>query len=369
MATGVQHVAVHAITVGRDVSPQQAHALLSALETEWAGGPARIVDVCGRLYAMDRDQRWERTERAWRLYVEGVEDSHATAAEAMSASYAVGVTDEFVEPVVIGDGDGRIAPGDEVVFLNFRPDRARQICQALAEPGFAAFGRGEFGVCSLTAMTAYWDGQPGTIAFEEDRPRDVLADALEAAGIRQLHVAETEKYAHVTYFLNGGREAEHVGERRVLIPSPRDVATYDLRPEMSAAAVCAVVVEAIRGGEFGFIVVNFANPDMVGHTGSIPAVIQAVEEIDHRLGEVITAVRDVDGIAVVTADHGNAEQMLGPGGDPHTAHTTNPVPVMVIGDCPGLRPEGRLADLAPTVLDLLGVAQPAAMTGTSLIVR
>ncbi|MFM7247613.1 MAG: 2,3-bisphosphoglycerate-independent phosphoglycerate mutase, partial [Actinomycetota bacterium] len=195
------------------------------------------------------------------------------------------------------------------------------------------------------------------------------ADALEAAGVSQLHVAETEKYAHVTYFLNGGREAEHRGEARVLVPSPRDVATYDLKPEMSASGVADAVVEGIRGGAFGFVVVNFANPDMVGHTGSIPAVVAAVEEVDHRLGEVVTAVRDVEGIAVVTADHGNAEQMLDAGGEPHTAHTTNPVPVLVVGADVRLRPEGRLADLAPTVLDLLGVPQPAAMTGTSLVER
>ncbi|MFM7693830.1 MAG: alkaline phosphatase family protein, partial [Actinomycetota bacterium] len=188
-------------------------------------------------------------------------------------------------------------------------------------------------------------------------------------GVSQLHVAETEKYAHVTYFLNGGREAEHRGEARVLVPSPRDVATYDLKPEMSAAGVADAVVEGIRGGAFGFVVVNFANPDMVGHTGSIPAVVAAVEEVDHRLGEVVTAVRDVEGVVVVTADHGNAEQMLDAGGEPHTAHTTNPVPVLVVGADVRLRPEGRLADLAPTVLDLLGVPQPAAMTGTSLVER
>lgn len=368
-ARGVPHVAVHAITDGRDVSPEQAGTLLGALEAEWADGPARIVDVCGRMHAMDRDERWERTERAWRLYREGAEAAFPTAAAAIAASYAAGVSDEFVEPAVVGDGTGRIGEGDEVVFLNFRPDRARQICRALADPAFDAFDRGEAGVCRLTAMTAYWDGQPGAIAFPEDRPRDVLADALEEAGISQLHVAETEKYAHVTYFLNGGREAEHRGEERILVPSPRDVATYDLKPEMSAGAVADAVVDAIRSGAFGFVVVNFANPDMVGHTGSIPAVIQAVEEVDHRLGEVVTAVRDVDGIAVVTADHGNAEQMLDAGGEPHTAHTTNPVPVMVIGADVRLRAEGRLADLAPTVLDLLGVPQPAAMTGTSLVER
>ncbi len=368
-ATGVPQVAVHAITDGRDVSPKQARVLLATLESEWADGPARIVAVCGRMLAMDRDQRWERTERAWRLYREGAELAFPSAAAALSTAYTDGVTDEFVEPAVIGDGTGRIGDGDEVVFLNFRPDRARQICRALADSSFHAFDRGVTGVCRLTAMTAYWDGQPGAIAFPEDRPGDVLADALEAAGVSQLHVAETEKYAHVTYFLNGGREAEHRGEERILVPSPRDVATYDRKPEMSAGGVADAVVEALRGGAFGFIVVNVAHPDMVGHTGSIPAVIRAVEEVDHRLGEVVTAVRDVGGIAVVTADHGNAEQMLEASGQPHTAHTTNPVPVMVVGADVRLRAEGRLEDLAPTVLDLLGVGSPAAMTGTSLIER
>ena len=216
-------------------------------------------------------------------------------------------------------------------------------------------------------MTAYWDGQPGSIAFPEDRPAQVLADALEAAGVAQLHVAETEKYPHVTYFFNGGREAEHAGEARVLIPSPRDVATYDERPEMSAAGVAAAAAEGIRSGAYGFAVVNFANPDMVGHTGSIPAVVLAVEEVDRRLGEVLDAVRDVHGVALVTADHGNAEQMLDADGSPHTAHTTNPVPLVLVGREGPLRPHGRLADLAPTVLRLLDLPIPPQMSGEPLV--
>ncbi|MGI9117101.1 MAG: 2,3-bisphosphoglycerate-independent phosphoglycerate mutase, partial [Gaiellales bacterium] len=367
VAEGVTVVAVHAITDGRDVSPDQARALLPALAAEWEGGPARIVDVCGRIHAMDRDNRWERVERAWRLYALGEGAHAADVAAAVEASHAAGVTDEFIEPVVIGDG-APIAAGDEVVFLNFRPDRAREICMALADPAFAHFDRGGHGVARLTAMTAYWDGQPGAIAFPEERPTQVLADALEGADVSQLHVAETEKYPHVTYFFNGGREAEHTGEARVLIPSPRDVATYDERPEMSAAGVAEAAIEGIRSGNYGFVIVNFANPDMVGHTGDIPAVVRAVEEVDRRLGDVITAVRDVDGIALVTADHGNAEQMLDADGRPHTAHTTNPVPLVLVGGDRGLRPTGRLADLAPTALDLLGVPVPAEMSGTSLAV-
>ena len=365
VAQDVPRVAVHAITDGRDVSPEQSLTLLPALADEWAGGPASIVDVCGRIHAMDRDSRWERVERAWRLYTEGAGDAAPDVATALRRAHDAGVTDEFIEPIVIGDG-APIGPGDEVVFLNFRPDRAREICQALADPGFAAFDRGDHGVARLTAMTAYWDGQPGAIAFPEDRPAHVLADALEAAGIDQLHVAETEKYPHVTYFLNGGREREHAGESRALIPSPRDVATYDLRPEMSAAGVAEAAIAGVRDG-IGFVVVNFANPDMVGHTGSIPAVVAAVEEVDRRLGDVITAVRDVDGIALVTADHGNAEQMLTDAGQPHTAHTTNPVPLILVGVDLPLRPHGRLADLAPTVLTLLDVPIPPEMSGEPLV--
>lgn len=365
-AIGVPRVAVHAITDGRDVSPHQAADLLAELDAEWATGPARIVDVCGRLFALDRDQRWERTQRAFALYTAGLGEHADAAGAAIRDAYARGITDEFVEPTVIGAG-ASIHADDEVVFLNFRPDRARQLCRALADPSFVAFARGDAGIVQLTAMTAYWDGQPGAIAFPEDRPTDVLADVLEAAGIGQLHVAETEKYAHVTYFFNGGREREHAFEARVLIPSPRDVATYDLRPEMSAAGVATAVIDGIRSGAYGFVVVNFANPDMVGHTGDIAAVQAAVEEVDRRLGDVVTAVRDVGGIALVTADHGNAEQMLTPTGEPHTAHTTNPVPLILVGSDRPLAATGRLADLAPTVLTLLGLPAPAVMTGTSLV--
>ena len=366
-AQGVPHVAVHAITDGRDVSPEQARTLLPQLAAEWEGSPARLVDVCGRIHAMDRDSRWERVERAWRLFVEGVGDQASDVQTAIEASHAAGVTDEFVEPVVIGDGAGRIADGDEVIFLNFRPDRAREICQALADPTFEHFDRGSHSAAHLTAMTAYWDGQPGAIAFPEDRPTNVLADALEHAAIAQLHVAETEKYPHVTYFFNGGREAEHTGEARALIPSPRDVETYDQKPEMSAAGVADAAIEGIRSGRYGFVIVNFANPDMVGHTGDIPAVVRAVEEVDRRLGDVITAVRDVEGVALVTADHGNAEQMLEANGAPHTAHTTNPVPLILVGSQRPLREHGRLADLAPTILKLLDVAIPPEMSGEALV--
>jgi 2,3-bisphosphoglycerate-independent phosphoglycerate mutase len=359
---------VHAITDGRDVSPHQAAGLLATLETEWADGRARIATVCGRILAMDRDARWERTEQYYRLVVDGVGTPAERASEAVRAAYAAGITDEFVEPVLI-DRAGLIRAGDELVFFNFRPDRARQICAALADPAFDAFDRGPAPpLPHLTTMTLYWSGQPGAVAFPPEWPEVVLADVLEAAGIRQLHAAETEKYPHVTYFLNGGDEHEHQGEVRILVPSPRNVRTYDEAPEMSAAELADRVCEAIETGGFGFAVINFANPDMVGHTGVIPAVIRGVEAADAGLGRVLEAVRRVGGTALVTADHGNAEEMLTAEGEPMTAHTTNPVPLVITDPAAHLRGGGDLSNLAPTILALLGVDQPAEMTSTALTV-
>jgi 2,3-bisphosphoglycerate-independent phosphoglycerate mutase len=357
---------VHAITDGRDVSPHQAAGLLAQLEAEWADGAARFATVCGRIYAMDRDRRWERTERYYRAVVDGVGGSFDRASAAVEASYAAGVTDEFVEPAVI-DRVGLIAAGDELVFFNFRPDRARQVCGALADPAFAGFDRGPAPpLPALTTMTSYWEGQPGAVAFPPEWPHAVLADALEQAGIRQLHAAETEKYPHVTYFLNGGNEREHAGEVRILVPSPRDVKTYDLKPEMSAAELAGRAADAIEAGDFGFAVINFANPDMVGHTGVIPAVVEAVAAADAGLGQVLAAVEQVGGIALVTADHGNAEELLTADGQPHTAHTTNPVPLVVTDPSLRLRDGADLSDLAPTILELLGVPVPAEMTSASI---
>ncbi len=357
---------VHAITDGRDVSPHQAAGLLAALEQEWADGAARISTVCGRIFAMDRDRRWERTEQYYRAVVDGVGARAARASEAVAAAYAAGVTDEFVEPVVV-DPAGLIEPGDELVFCNFRPDRARQVCGALADPAFVGFDRGPAPpLPTLTTMTSYWAGQPGAVAFAPDWPRTVLADALEAAGIRQLHAAETEKYPHVTYFLNGGDEHEHRGEVRILVPSPRHVRTYDEAPEMSAVELTDRVCEALDTGDFGCAVINFANPDMVGHTGVIPAVIRAVEAADTGLGRVLAAVRRAGGIALVTADHGNAEEMLTADGMPHTAHTTNPVPLVITDPSARLREGGDLSDLAPTILALLGIPRPVEMTSLGI---
>jgi 2,3-bisphosphoglycerate-independent phosphoglycerate mutase len=365
---GVPRVVVHAITDGRDVSPRQAAGLLRQLSTEWAGTPARIGTVSGRLWAMDRDRRWERTERFYRAVVQREAPRADDAAEAAERGYAAGVTDEFLEPTVIGDpAAGAIRTGDELVFFNFRPDRARQVCAALADPGFDGFPRIDEPLPFLTAMTAYWSGQPGAVAFGAEHPTEVLADVLAAAGVPQLHAAETEKYPHVTYFFNGGVEDVHDGEERILVPSPREVRTYDEKPEMSAPELTDRTTAALGTGRYGFAILNFANPDMVGHTGVIPAVVQAVEIVDRCLGEVLAVIAELGGVALVTADHGNAERMIADDGSPHTAHTTNPVPLVLVGADRPLRDGGRLGDLAPTVLELLHIAAPAAMTGRSLL--
>jgi 2,3-bisphosphoglycerate-independent phosphoglycerate mutase len=307
---------------------------------------------------MDRDQRWERTQHAYDAICLGADERVTDPVAAVAASYERGVTDEFIEPVVV-DGTPRLELGDAAIFFNFRPDRARQLSQRLLEAGF-----------DLTTMTRYRDDLACPVVFEEQTVEQTMAEVLAAAGARQLHVAETEKYAHVTYFFNGGREAEWPGETRVLVPSPREVGTYDKKPEMSAAGVADRFCEEIAGGDYRFAVVNFANPDMVGHTGSIPAVVEAVETTDACLGRVIAAVDARGGVCLVTADHGNAEQMLEPDGvSPHTAHTTNEVPLVVTRDGLELRPAGEMSDLVPTALQLLGIPQPPPMTGRTLVVR
>jgi 2,3-bisphosphoglycerate-independent phosphoglycerate mutase len=354
LAAGVPRVAVHAFTDGRDVSPHQAAGLLAGLEREWAGSAAAIATVVGRFYAMDRDHRTERTELARAAIVDGVGERAGDAGEAVEASYARGLTDEFVAPILLGEPDMRVAPGDPLVFFNFRPDRARQICHALAPT-----------VGSLVTMTRYDGSLEARVMFDDDPLHGTLADALEAAGLRQLHVAETEKYAHVTYFFDGGREENHVGEDWELVPSRRDVPTYDLAPAMAAAGIAQRFAERFPD-DYAFAIVNLANPDMVGHTGVLPAVIEAVEASDAALRVILAAVERAGGVALVTADHGNAEQMLEPDGSPHTAHTTNPVPLILTLDGVQLRDGGKLGDLAPTVLGLLGVPAPPEMTGQNL---
>jgi 2,3-bisphosphoglycerate-independent phosphoglycerate mutase len=341
---------VHAFTDGRDVSPTSAQKDLAELPKE------RIATVVGRYYAMDRDKRWERTERALAAIVAGDGEVVDDPIEAVRASYARGVTDEFLEPIVVS-GTPRLDPSrDAAIFFNFRPDRARQLTTKLLGLGV-----------DLTTMTRYRDDFDAPVAFEEQEVAETLAEVLSRLGVRQLHAAETEKYAHVTYFLNGGREEEWAGETRVLVPSPRDVPSYDHKPEMSAAEVAERFAAEIQDG-YGFGIVNFANPDMVGHTGSIPAAVKAVEAVDACFGVVVTAVERAGGVSLVTADHGNAEQMLEADGvSPHTAHTTNPVPLVLTARGRALLSGGELADLAPTVLHLLGHEPPAAMTGRDLL--
>ena len=339
---------IHAFTDGRDVSPHAAVHDLAELPAD------RIATVAGRYYAMDRDGRWDRTQRAFDAITrgEGVEADDPVAA--VRASYEQGVTDEFIEPVVIS-GRPRLRPEDAAIFFNFRPDRARQLSQRLLEGGY-----------DLTTMTPYRADFDRPAAFEEQDVAETMAQVLAEHGARQLHMAETEKYAHVTYFLNGGREEEWTGETRILVPSPRDVGTYDKKPEMSAREVAERFAAEIGDG-YRFGIVNFANPDMVGHTGVIPAAVAAVEAVDECLGLVVDAVERAGGVSLVTADHGNAEEMLEADGSPDTAHSTNPVPLVVTDPGLRLRDGGGLRDLAPTCLGLLGIDSPPEMTGQSLI--
>jgi 2,3-bisphosphoglycerate-independent phosphoglycerate mutase len=341
---------IHAFTDGRDVSPHAAVSDLAELPQE------RIATVVGRYYAMDRDGRWDRTQRALEAIVAGEGEHAADPIDAIRRSYERGVTDEFIEPIVVEGSPRFDVERDSAVFLNFRPDRARQLTAKLIEAG-----------ADITTMTKYRADFGVPVVFPEQDVHETLAETLSKHGVDQLHVAETEKYAHVTYFFNGGREEEWNGETRILIPSPRDVPSYDHKPEMSADEVADRFVDELDRGDYAFAVVNFANPDMVGHTGSIPAAVRAVETTDRCLGRVVEAVERHDGIALVTADHGNAEQMLEADGEsPHTAHTTNPVPLIVTGDELTLVNNGELADLAPTVFELLGLRQPLQMTGKSL---
>jgi 2,3-bisphosphoglycerate-independent phosphoglycerate mutase len=339
---------IDAFTDGRDVSPHAAEHDLAELPAE------RIATICGRYYAMDRDGRWERTDRAFAAIYEGKGERAEDPVEAIRASYARDITDEFVEPVVL-DRRPHLGAGDAAIFFNFRPDRGRQLSQRLLEAGV-----------DLTTMTRYRDDFACPVAFDEQEIPNTLAQVLAAHGLRQLHAAETEKYAHVTYFFNGGVEREWDGETRILVPSPRDVPSYDRKPEMSADEVARRFCEELDD-EYAFAVVNFANPDMVGHTGSIPAVVAAVEATDRALGKVVECVTALRGVCFVTADHGNAEVMLEPDGvSPFTAHTTSRVPLVVTADRVELLEEGELSDLAPTILGMLEVPIPADMTGNRL---
>jgi 2,3-bisphosphoglycerate-independent phosphoglycerate mutase len=317
---------------------------------------------------MDRDKRWDRVKLAYDMLVHGRAEHRAdTAPEAARAAYDRDETDEFITPTLVGE-EARIRPGDAVVGLNFRPDRMREITRALAEPGFDAFDReGGEPVEHYTAMTEYEEGWPYPIAFPPERPQTTLSAVIAGRGERQLHVAETEKYPHVTYFFNGGEEAAYDGEERELVPSPRDVPTYDHKPQMSAAEAAEAFVSAWRRHRPRFGIINFANADMVGHTGVIAAAVTAVQTVDRCLGDVVRAVLETDGACLITADHGNADHMLEPDGSPNTAHSLNPVPAIVTVPDLTLRSGGALADVAPTLLEMMGIDQPPEMTGESLI--
>jgi 2,3-bisphosphoglycerate-independent phosphoglycerate mutase len=367
-------VVVHAFLDGRDVQPGTAPSYLAQLEPRLAGGVGRIGTVAGRFWAMDRDNRWERVERAYRAIAEGGALRAESALQGVEKSYAAGKTDEFVEPFAVGDYDG-VRPGDAALHLNFRPDRARELTRALAIADFDAFARA--GAAPFTGrfacMTTY-DGTFGLpIAFPKESYSNIFPEIIARSGMKQFRCAETEKYAHVTYFFNGGREAPFDGEDRKMLPSPKDVATYDLKPEMSAAGVAEAVRTAIASGAYDFVLVNFANPDMVGHTGVLDAAIHAVEAVDAGVGTIVDAARAAGGALLITADHGNCELMRDPAsGQPHTSHTLNPVPLVYVNDADRgarVRSGGRLCDVAPTMLDVLGLAQPAEMTGHSLLVR
>ena len=349
----VPEVVIHAFTDGRDTSPTSGAGFVAEVEA-WEG--CRVASVTGRYYAMDRDNRWERTQLAFDAIVNGEAELTAqTAEQAVRQAYERDETDEFIKPTLVGD-EGTIREGDSAIFFNFRPDRARQLTTKLAE----------LPKVRLATLTEYHEDWDHPVAFPPARPEVTLASTLAERGQTQLHVAETEKYAHVTYFFNGGEEDPYPGEKRCLVDSPRDVATYDEKPEMSAREAAEAFASAWRQGDFAFGIINFANPDMVGHTGVIEAAVTAVETVDECLGEVVEAVHGSGGVCVITADHGNADQMLEEDGSPDTAHSMNPVPLLITAAVGELRGGGVLADVAPTILALMGEEKPDAMSGRPL---
>ncbi len=371
---GVEKVYVHALLDGRDVPPASAVDYLAQLEAKMQEiGAGKIASVMGRFYAMDRDNIWDRVEKAYAAIVYGEGIQADSAVEAVKASYETidedgkHLTDEFVLPTVIGK-DGRVQENDSVIFFNFRPDRAREITRTLVDPDFKGFERKNgFFPLNYVCMTQYDAEMPNvSVAFGPEALTNTLGEYLSAQGKTQLRIAETQKYAHVTFFFNGGEEKQYSGEDRILVDSPK-ISTFDLMPEMSAPEVSEKLNEAVRSGKYDVVIVNFANCDMVGHTGIIPAAVKAVETVDTCVGTLTQAVRDMDGVLFVTADHGNADKMLDENGEPFTAHTTNPVPFIVVNYPCELREGGKLCDIAPTMLKAMGLAQPTEMTGESII--
>lgn len=371
---GVRDVCIHAFLDGRDTPPKSAAGYLAELEEKLREiGLGRIASITGRYFAMDRDNRWDRVEKAWRALVLAEGQSAPSSAAAIENAYAKGQTDEFVEPRVIvqpGTAAGTVADGDAVIFFNFRSDRAREITRAFTDAGFTGFNRPQVPALSAwVCLTEYDETFDLPVAYAQQSLSNLLGEVVSRAGLNQLRIAETEKYAHVTFFFNGGNETPFEGEDRVLIPSPKEVATYDQKPQMSAQAVTDEAVARVASGKYTLVILNYANPDMVGHTGVLPAAISAMETIDACVGRITDAILAAGGTAMITADHGNCEQMTDASGNPHTAHTSNQVPLILVGEDTrqrSLRP-GILADMAPTLLELLQLTKPEEMSGTSLL--
>ena len=365
-----EDVYVHCFLDGRDTPPASGENFIAELEEKMAEkGVGKIASITGRFYAMDRDKRWERVQKAYDALVNGIGEKAASATKAIEDSYQKEIFDEFVLPTLICNGDEPIATiseNDSVIFFNFRPDRAREITRSLVDKEFTGFERKYFPLYYV-CFTNYDETIKNVhIVFKKDEIKNTFGEIIANKGLTQLRIAETEKYAHVTFFFNGGEEKQYKGEDRILVPSPK-VETYDLKPEMSAYEVTDKVVEAIESQKYDTIILNYANPDMVGHTGNLEAAIKAIETVDTCVGRVVEALEKVEGVALITADHGNSEQMIDyTTGEPHTAHTTNDVPLILVGKQAILKP-GRLADLAPTILDIMGIEKPKEMTGESLI--
>ncbi|MDR3148884.1 MAG: 2,3-bisphosphoglycerate-independent phosphoglycerate mutase [Oscillospiraceae bacterium] len=362
----VPNIFVHLFTDGRDTPPRSAVGFLRDIQAHLPPN-AKIATLTGRFYAMDRDNRWERIQIAYDALTNGIGEFNSDPVAAVERSYTAGIYDEFIKPVVTAL-DSRVQQGDTVVFVNFRPDRARELTRAFADPSFTVFER-KYLAPVFICMTQYDETMPNvTVAYPPEIPRETLGEVISLHGLRQLRIAETEKYAHVTYFFNGGIETVFDGEDRVLIPSPKEFATYDLVPQMSAYAVTDALTKRISEGQYDMIICNFANCDMVGHTGNFSAAVSAVETVDICVGKVLDTVRSVGGVALITADHGNSEKMFDDlSNSPHTAHTTNLVPFWIYNSDRELLTHGRLCDVAPTILELLGIAKPTSWAGVSLL--
>lgn len=374
---GLEKVYVHCFLDGRDTPPESGKEFVTELEAKMAElGTGKVASVMGRYYAMDRDKRWDRVELAYKALTKGEGNTAASATEGIQASYDAGKSDEFVVPFVVTENGKALATindGDSVIFFNFRPDRAREITRAFCDEGFTGFAREKKLDLTFVCFTDY-DETIGNklIAFKKEEIKNTFGEFLAAHHMTQARIAETEKYAHVTFFFNGGVEEPNEGEDRILVPSPKEVPTYDLKPEMSAPIVCDKLVEAIESGKYDVIIINFANPDMVGHTGVESAAIKAIETVDACVGRAVEAIKAAGGVLFICADHGNAEVMVDEAtGEPWTAHTTNQVPFVLVGADPAykLREGGRLCDIVPTLIELMGLEKPKEMTGESLLVK